>query len=209
MAKTSGGVRAASSGRGLVGDTRADINIGRTYPLSDIGNEDVHREIKQAISKFHGQLGIKTREVRLADLEPDVLGVAGSTALGPKMVYLQHKFFQNKERVIRDSIRKSYRRGHTTTTNQPLQHVIIHELSHTVWTNHFMTPKHLRAGREIRTLYSEWRRDRKAGFGSKKYGNYAGTNINEFVAETLTKSVIGNSDTYTRRLRAIVKKYKL
>lgn len=209
MAKTTGGIRAAKSGRGLVGETSRSIQIGQRYPLSDIGNPDVSREINQAISKFHGKLGIKTREVRLADLEPGVLGVAGSTAIGPTEVLLQYNFFQNNERDIRRSIRHSYVKGHTTTTNQPLQHVIVHELSHTVWTNHFQARKHLVAGREIRTLYSQWRRDKKGGFGSKKYGSYAGTNINEFVAETLTKGVIGKSDKYTRKLIGIIKKHEL
>ena len=63
------------------------------------------------------------------------------------------------------------------------------------------------AGKEVAKIFTEWKKD-----GSKKkkgYGSYAGTNVNEFWAETITKAIHGKADRYTKALKNIVKKYKL
>lgn len=47
-------------------------------------------------------------------------------------------------------------------------------------------------------------KDKRSG-----YGKYSRTNVNEFFAEAITKSVHGNNDKYSRKLTRIIKKYKL
>jgi hypothetical protein len=61
------------------------------------------------------------------------------------------------------------------------------------------------AGKEISKLGRQWLND-----SSKKgYGRYGESSVDEFWAEVIAKAVHGTPDKYTKKAKAIAKKYKL
>lgn len=82
---------------------------------------------------------------------------------------------------------------------------VTHELGHATWNTSLSGANHKAAGKEIRSLYKTWMKDKK----KTGYGKYATTNVDEFWAETVTKAVHGKSDKYTTKVKEICKKYKL
>lgn len=156
--------------------------------------------LKQGISKYESRLGLRTQKVMLADLSKDTLGIGGGGE-----VHLNAKYFDTTKNKIIQSERRSYDKGHSTVTNKPIQHTLIHELAHNTWQNSMTGTKQKAAGIEIKKVYKEWRNDKR----KKGYGNYAESNVSEFYAETITNGMIGTSDKYTKKLFGIAKKYKL
>lgn len=199
MGRNSGGTRGGNDGGGMF--TGKISNIGSLVEMKDPA---MYKATKQAISRYHSVLGVRQREVKLADME-GAYGVHVTSNGKSKAVYLDRTHFNNKARVVAQAHQSNYTSGWSTHTNKPIAHTVTHELAHATWNNHLTGANQLAAGKEIRTLYRQWRRDGK----KKGYGKYAKTNINEFWAETVTKAVHGNKDKYTTAVKAICKKYKL
>lgn len=184
---------------------RAIRNVERIDKIKDPA---VYREVRRAISRFHSVLGVRETNFILAD-RTDGDEVAGTyhNSFGSNFIVLNKKFFNKSKKEILEDVKGRYRRGWSTKTNKPLAHTVTHELAHALWTNGYDSDKHKAAGREIRALRNEWKRDpdrRKLG-----YGDYASTHIDEFWAEVIAKAVHGAPDKYTRRAIEIVKKHKL
>lgn len=161
--------------------------------------------MKEAISRYHTTMGVRQRSVKLADLRSDTSGVHVTENGQSAGVYLNKRTFnQSQQQIIRQK-RAAYSSGWATETNKPIAHTVTHELAHATWNSALSSPKAVAAGREISRLFNQWKGDaRKSG-----YGQYARTNIDEFWAETVTKAVHGKADYYTRRVKAIAKKYNL
>lgn len=198
MAKTSGSNHGAMRSQ----DTTYKGKIENVRSLSTLKHNDVYRELKQGISKYESRMGLRVQKVLLADLSSNTLGIGGGGE-----VHLNAKHFDTTKNKIINQERRSYDMGHSTVTNKPIQHTLIHELAHNTWQSSMgrTSPKHKAAEIEIRQVYNKWKKDKR----KKGYGTYAASNISEFYAETITKGVIGKSDKYTKALIGITKKYKL
>lgn len=198
MGARSGG---GGSETGLERDTTYKGKIENVEGLKNMKDPQLYKEMKSAVSRFYKELGLKTKNVNLADLDGNVYGIGS-----PFGVYLNKKYFKNAtKKQVTDVMKKDYADGWQTKTNKPVAHVITHELAHSVWMKGMPGPRHQAAGKEIQKVYNAWKKDgRKSG-----YGKYAGSNVNEFFAETITKAIHGNADKYTKALKKIVKDYKL
>lgn len=175
--------------------------------LVTVKDPAVYRELKEGISRFHSALGVREREVKIATLSPRVMGVQMTTVTTGKSagVYLNSRYFDQKRSWIHDNLSRQMKDGWQTKTKKPVQHVVMHELGHALWNTTMKSPAAKSATPEIQKLYKTWVKDKH----KKGYGEYSKTNINEFWAETSAKACRGDSDHYTRAVKAIVKKYKL
>lgn len=203
MAKTSG------SNNRTGGHTTTDANykgeIKNVKSLVTIKHPDVYKEVKSAISRFHAVMGVRQREVKLATLSGAV-GVHVTGMDGKSQgIYLNSKIFNGTKASIIAQKKSGYASGFLTRTNKPIQHTVTHELAHATWNNRLSSPNAKAAGKEVGALYNKWLRDTK----KKGYGSYAKSNVNEFFAETTTKAIHGNSDKYTKKVKGIIRKYKL
>lgn len=198
--RAGGGVRAGIVDGG--GNYKGDIRNEES--LVHIKDPQVYKEVKEAISRYEVVMGVRQRNVKLADMN----GAYGAhvTSNGTSVaVYLNKKFYNKSHKDFVADKKADYASGWSTKTNRPAAHTVTHELAHATWNNHLSAPKAKAAGMEISRLYNIWKNDnRKQG-----YGKYSKTNINEFWAETVTKAVHGTPDKYTIAVKAIAKKYKL
>jgi len=219
MAKTSGANRTIKKTGGLApGDWKISMTeIENIRSISQIKNNDVYREIKQGISRFHSELGVREQSVKLADMPGNINGAQATNLVTGENrgIYLNAKVFNKTKAEIIERTLNAYkvtdkRTGipWSTRTNKPIQHTITHELAHALWNPTHNTAKAKGAGKEIRALYSVWMKDKKYRI-RKKYGEYGITSVAEFFAETVTKHVHGNSDKYTNKIYKIIKKYDL
>ena len=202
MAKTSGGLRKTGGFKGQ--DSNYKGSVKNIRPLASMKENAVYREVKQGIARFHAVLGVRQKEVHLADLQ-GAIGVHVTENGVSKAVYLNAKTFDQKKPSIVSEVKGGYKTGFLTQTNKPIQHAITHELAHATWNSHLTSPNSVAAGKSINRMYNNWMKDG----GKKGYGAYAKTNVNEFFAETATKAIHGTSDRYTRGVRGIIRKYKL
>lgn len=191
------------SGSGAMGtlsqDTTYKGSIRNVESLVKMKDPAMYKAAKEAISNFSAKLGTPERNVKLADLSGNVLGIGSKGE-----VYLNKKYFNKSVKEFGNVMERNYDSGHMTKTNKPLAHVITHELAHAAWTSDLRTPQAIAAGKEIRKLYKSW--SKTAGKG---YGTYAKSNIDEFWAEVSTKAAHGKADKWTRTAKQIYKKYKL
>ena len=188
------------------GDSTYKGAIKNVESLIKIKDPQVYKAVGEAISRYHAVLGVRQRNVKLADLGSGTLGVHVTTGTGKsEAVYLNKKHFNQKKTKIIASHKKGYDSGWSTRTNKPIAHTVTHELAHATWNNHLSGANQKAAGKEIEKLYKTWKGDKK----KKGYGEYAKTNVNEFWAETVTKAIHGKSDKCTKAVKSIAKKYKL
>lgn len=187
-------------------DTSYKGSIGNVRSLKTIKERQVYNEVGAAISRFESVLGIRQKNIKLADLEDYVNGVHVTSADGrSEGIYLNAKVFDMKKPEIEARTRNSYKSGWTTETNKPIAHTVTHELAHATWNSHLKGEKYAKAGKEIEKLYKAWMKDNT----KKGYGTYAKSNVNEFFAETCTKAIHGVGDKYTQAVKDIIKKYNL
>ena len=184
---------------GLEGDSTYRGSIKNVESLVHMKDAAMYKATKEAISNFAAKLGVPERNVKLADLEGQVMGI-GSKG----QVYLNKAYFNQTAAQMKSTMAKNYQGGHLTLTNKPLAHTVTHELAHAAWTSDLKGAKFQAAGKEIKSLYKSWSKSSKTG-----YGKYASANVDEFWAEVSTKAAHGKSDRYTKAAKAIYKKYKL
>jgi hypothetical protein len=206
MAKTSGSTAKRKGGL-PDGDFDFKGKIGKPEGLVNIQNPQVYKAVKQSISRYHAVMGVRQKDVKLANMQAGVGGVHVTSGEGKsQQVLLNSKIFKNGTKGSVSSWAESgYKSGHLTKTNKPISHIITHELSHATWNAHLKAPNAKAAGKEINHLFKQWTSDTK----KSGYGNYAKTNVSEFWAEVSTKAVHGKADKYTRKAKQIVKSYKL
>ncbi|MCF0190202.1 MAG: hypothetical protein HUJ96_02955 [Marinilabiliaceae bacterium] len=202
MGRNSGGNREAFND----GGGNYDGSIKNVETLKNIKNPAMYKSVKEAISRYHSVLGVREREIKLATLSDDVMGVCQSINGERAGVFLNKKYFKNKTPQEQAAVvQQNVKNGFLTQTNRPSTSVLLHELAHSTWNTHLNEPNVRSATNEIERLYKTWKADRrKVG-----YGKYAKSNVDEFWAETVQKAVSGNQDKYTRAVKKICKKYKL
>ena len=173
--------------------------------LKNIKDAELYKEMKAAISRFHSALGIREKEVKLADIGR-YLGVQVNENGQSVAIYLSKRRYKyGTAKTIAEQEKKDYASGWSTITNKPVAHTITHELAHATWNDSLKGAKYQAAGNEVRKLYNEWARDRK----KTGYGKYAYTNSSEFWAETITKGIHGKADKYTKAAFKIAQTYEL
>lgn len=190
----------SGGGIGTVGtDTTYTGEIKNVESLIKMKDPAMYKAAKEAISNFAAKLGIPERNVKLADLEGNVMGIGSKGS-----VYLNKKYFNKSAQKFQEVMDSNYKGGHLTKTNKPRAHVVTHELAHAAWTSSLSTPKAIAAGKEIRKVWKSWMKS-----GGRGYGKYASSNVDEFWAEVSTKAAHGKADRYTKAVKAIYKKYQL
>lgn len=198
MGRNSGGTPGGAKGRD--GDSTYKGEIRNVEGLIKMKDPQMYKATKEAISRFHSVMGVRERNIKLADLDGAVMGISGESG-----IFLNKRYYNQGYKKMVDIEKKDYKIGFSTATNKPQAHTVTHELAHSLWSKDKTGANQKAASREIRKLYHEWGKDKK----KKGYGRYATTNIDEFWAETVTKAVHGKSDKYTIAVKAITKKYKL
>lgn len=200
MGRNSGGVRTGSDGGG---NYRGKIS--NVESLTNMKDPQLYRETKKAISRYHAIMGVRQKNIKLADLSASAIGVHVTKGGVSDAVYLNKRYYNKSYRDFIKGVRERYDSSWSTRTNKPSAHTVTHELAHATWNTHLQGANQRAATKEIRPLYRKWKNDRS----KKGYGKYAHSNVNEFWAETSTKAVHGVADKYTREVKRIIKKYKL
>lgn len=204
--------RNSSGNRGAIGNDGGGNysgSIKNVETLKNIQNPQVYSAIKDAISRYHSVLGVRQREVKLADMDEGVLGVHRTRNGVSEAVFLNKTLFKyGNMRDLTRAQKADQDGGWGTKSNRKgFASVVQHELAHATWNNHLKAPNAVRATASIQKLYATWKADKNR----KKlgYGSYANSNVNEFFAETAMKAVSGRQDKYTKAIKTIIKKYKL
>lgn len=205
--KRAGAQRTAvnSNGRGLSKMAWAKVQSSATG-LDTLPNREVVKALNSAISTYEAKIGLRERNIKVADIGGGDYGVTGITTNGSNGVYLNRQFFSGKKKDIERVYKESnYATGLKNVTNRAIKHTITHELAHATWTDAYSKPHQKAAGKEIKALFKTWKADTK----KKGYGSYGTKDVNEFFAEGVTKALHGKQDKYTRKLLNIVNKYNL
>lgn len=202
-----GGVRAiavTSNGRKLTSAQTAQM-LASSSSINSLKHRDMEKQITRAISRYETVMGVRERNVRLANL-PGAYGVTYINENGSQGIYLNKSLFDvSKKKFEREYKNANYATGYKNTTNRAAQHTVTHELAHATWTSSYKSVKAKAAGKEITALYHTWKGDSN----KKGYGTYGKKNVDEFWAEVITKGIHGNSDKYTKKAISIARKYKL
>ena len=183
---------------------------GKATRISDMKNRDMQKEIQQAISRYEAVMGVRERNIKLADLN-GAYGVTYINGDGSQGIYLNRKSFDVPKKEFEQKYASSNyarRNGFKNMTRKPAQHTVTHELAHATWTSNYTSDKAKAAGKEIRELYRTFVKD-KSSSRMKGYGSYGKSDVDEFWAEVITKGIHGDNDRYTRKAFAIAKRYNL
>lgn len=193
-----------SNGKRVSAKTMAKIQ-GSAQSLDSLQHREVVKQLNRAISRYEAVMGVRERNIQVADV-PGAYGVTYLTGKGSEHIYLSKSFFnQSRNQIEAQYRKKNYDTGFKNATNRPIQHTLTHELAHATWTSNYTGAKHQAAGKEIKSLYKSFLKDKKA----KGYGSYGKSNVDEFWAEVVTKGIHGKADKYTKKAISIAKKYKL
>jgi hypothetical protein len=209
MGKTIGGTRIGKRNIDVI--PQGGKPIGELGSIADIPDRRVRLQVQEGISRFEAVYGVQTREVKTAEMD-GVYGVAFIGGPREGTVVLDLKSHGNAKKLIADKMRE-YANGFKVKTNAPMKHTVIHELGHITWNSlkEKRGGKWEAAGKELRQLYSTFRKETLAG--KNPFSSYGTTNIDEFFAEGITGSIIGTKQTqrnkFVKGIRRIVKKYKL
>lgn len=201
MGRNSSGVRGGLQ----PGDSSYKGKVTGIESLVKMKDPQMYKDTKSAISRYHSVMGVRQRNVKLANLSGGTLGVHLTVNGKSDAVYLNKKYFNSGKKSVEASTKKGYASGWHTKTNKPTAHTVTHELAHATWNDHMTGANQKAAGKEIKYLYRQWSKNKK----KSGYGKYAETNVSEFWAETVTKAVHGKSDKYTKKVKEIAKRYKL
>ena len=208
MAKASGTTRNKRDGGLKPNDGNYKGKVGKPQSLKTIKNKAVYDAVMDAISRYHSVLGVRQKNVKLADLEEGVGGVHVTRGGESEGVYLNKSIFQPAEATtqsVASWAKAGYDSGHLTKTNRPVAHIVLHEISHATWNEHLQGKKYQEAGKEIKQIFKAWKQDK----GKEFYGRYASTNVSEWWAETSSRAVSGYRDKYTDSVKNIIRKYGL
>ena len=199
--------RNSSGNRGGLqpGDSNYKGKITGVESLVHMKDPQMYKETKAAIARFHSVLGVREKNIKLAELSAGTLGVQASQGGKSVGIFLNKSYFNQGKQAVLQQTKKGYASGWHTKTNKPLAHTVTHELGHATWNSSLGGANHKAAGKEIGSLYKTWMKDKK----KTGYGDYAKTNVDEFWAEAVTKAVHGKPDKYTKKVKSISKKYDL
>lgn len=197
MGKTVGGTRTTDLGGADIG------RIENVRRINDIENDTLRNAVNQAVLAFQTNYGLPTKELYLATFD----GAYG-VYFSDHTIYLNDKYFNNNPDSLLRRKAREYANLSKIPTKKPLQHTMIHELGHSLWSTirPRTGPKVRRFESELSKLYRQYRKE--VSRGRLPLGDYATANIDEFFAEAITGSIIGRKQNkYTRTVRRLVKRY--
>ena len=135
--------KSSGNNRGHGGFESDDFDAVKVEPknirgLATIKDGQVYKEMKQGISRYHAVMGVRERNVKIADLPKKYNGVHQTSFNGESEgVYLNSKIFDKmSKKQIAERTKGAYDSGWSTRTNKPVQHTITHELAHATWNSH-------------------------------------------------------------------------
>ena len=196
-------------------------------PLSSL-DKPLYKEMMQAIKNFRDEYGLPTENIIVGDLPKTEAGrtILRATTFGTTIRESKYIVLNSQYNTIDKVLNYEKKgKGDFIESNKPLHSSITHELAHTLWdpvwsdnavkmknrigkdTFDKMYPKgskYIKAGQEIRKVYSDWKKDKR----KKGWGRYANDTVAEFWAEGINKHLTGNKDKYTRQLDKIAKTLK-
>lgn len=204
---TNMGKNAGGSGTGKLGDSRHNkiSKWANADFLRHIPDKKLRKSLVEALETYDALYGVEITKIMLSDNLGKTPAVTNAYPDGRQETDLNRTLFSMRfEKYVRKQI-SDYNDNYAAKTRKPEAHIITHEMAHATWADYLSGEKHKKASNEIRSLYTKFRHDKRI----KGYGEIAYLNPNEFWAETLTKSMYGNQDYYTRRVKEIIHKYKL
>lgn len=142
------------------GDSSYKGSVKNVESLVKMKDPQMYKETKDAISRFHSVMGVRQREIKLADLSDGTLGVHMTKDGKSDAIYLNKKYFNQGKKAVTEQTKKGYKSGWHTQTNKPTAHTVTHELGHATWNNHLSGANQRAAGKEISSLYKTWMRDK-------------------------------------------------
>lgn len=169
------------------GDATYKGSVGKPEPLVNMKDPALYKATKEAISRYHSVLGVRQKNVKLAELSAGTYGVHVTANGKSEGVYLNKKHFMQTKKAVEASHKRGYASGWSTKTNKAVAHTVTHELAHATWNANMTGANQKAAGKEVNKLFKSWKKDNK----KSGYGKYAETNVSEFWAETVTKAIHG------------------
>lgn len=89
----------------------------------------LYKATKEAISRFHSVLGVRERNIKLADLDGPTMGISGDGG-----IYLNKRYYNKSYKDLVGIEKRDYKKGFDTVTNKPQTHIVTHELAHSLWS---------------------------------------------------------------------------
>lgn len=181
------------------------------FAASSIPNADasVFRELKAAVSKVESRVGIDLPQSNLGFTDSgEFLGVHFGAG-NERTVLLNRAFFNRSSQQIIADLQREISRKWSVDSTALLQYITIHELGHSIWVDRIEgnNPRLSVLNSAIRALYTSF--NKEVNRGRIPISKYAETNINEFVAETFVKGIIGKKQNrYSKKLLQLFREHR-
>lgn len=118
-------------------------------------NPAMYKATKQANSRYYAVMGVRQKNVKLADLGGSAYGVHVTRGGQSEAVYLDRKHFDTGAKNVQKEHTKNYKDGWSTKINKPVAHTVTHELAHASWNAHMTEASQRATGLEINVLYQK------------------------------------------------------
>ena len=115
------------------GDATYKGSVGKPEPLVNMKDPALYKATKEAISRYHSVLGVRQKNVKLAELSAGTYGVHVTANGKSEGVYLNKKHFMQTKKAVEASHKRGYASGWSTKTNKAVAHTVTHELAHATW----------------------------------------------------------------------------
>ena len=206
-----GRIRAAFKDRLGPGEPAPNKDAGFSASSIPNASPSVFRELKAGVSKVESRIGIDLPQGNLGftDDGRGFIGIHFGEGTGRTVLFNRAFYNRNVKDILAD-FRYQYKVKFLTESNSPLQHVVVHELGHSIWVSSVegKSSKLRELSNGINRLYDLHKRDVARGY--LPISKYARKDIDEFFAETFTKAIIGKrQNKYSRDLLKLLRKYKV
>lgn len=93
------------------GDATYKGSIGKPEPLVNMKDPALYKATKEAISRYHAVLGVRQKNVKLAELSAGTYGVHVTANGKSEGVYLNKKHFMQTKKAVEASHKRGYAVG--------------------------------------------------------------------------------------------------
>ena len=131
------------------GDATYKGSVGKPEPLVNMKDPALYKATKEAISRYHSVLGVRQKNVKLAELSAGTYGVHVTANGKSEGVYLNKKHFMQTKKAVEASHKRGYASGWSTKTNKAVAHTVTHELAHATWNANMTGANQKAAGKEV------------------------------------------------------------
>ena len=108
MGRNSGGNNPGPGDLGE-GDSGYRGSITNIQSLVHIKDKQLYKETKQAISRYHAVMGVRARNVKLADMDKGLMGVQANVSGQSTAVYLNKKYYNKSAGEFKENIKRQYK----------------------------------------------------------------------------------------------------